>query len=99
MRSKTPSQALRHGCHLIWELAARHRTANPWVFGSALTRMDSLDSDLDVLVDPLPETTLCDLGGLQEALEEALGVRIDVKTPMDLPPNIRANALQQAVPV
>ena len=99
MRSKTPFQALRHGCHLIWELAARHRTANPWVFGSALTRMDSLDSDLDVLVDPLPETTLCDLGGLQEALEEALGVRIDVKTPMDLPPNIRANALQQAVPV
>lgn len=95
MRSKTPSQALRHGCHLIWELAARHRTANPWAFGSALTRMDSVESDLDVLVDPLPETTLFDLGGLQEAL----GVRVDVKTPMDLPPNIRANALQQAVPV
>lgn len=95
MRSKTPSQALRHGCHLIWELAARHRTANPWVSGSALTRVDSVDSDLDVLVDPLPETTLFDLGGLQEAL----GVRVDVKTPMDLPPNIRANVLQQAVPV
>ena len=68
----------------------------PWnTHGSALTRVDSVDSDLDVLVDPLPETTLFDLGGLQEAL----GVRVDVKTPMDLPPNIRANVLQQAVPV
>ncbi|MFC6462853.1 nucleotidyltransferase family protein [Paracoccus aerius] len=47
----------------------------------------------------MPETTLFDLGGLQEALEEALGVRVDVNTPMDLPPHIRAEVLRQAVPV
>ena len=96
---QTPSQALRNGRSLIRELAARHRTANPRVFGSVVTGQDLEGSDLDVLVEPLPETTLFDLGGLQDALEEALGVRVDVKTPMDLPPHIRADVLRQAVPV
>ena len=96
---QTPSQALRHGRSLIRELAARHRTANPRVFGSVVTGQDHEGSDLDVLVEPLPETTLFDLGGLQDALEEALGVRVDVKTPMDLPSHIRADVLRQAVPV
>ncbi|WP_306752876.1 nucleotidyltransferase family protein [Paracoccus actinidiae] len=99
MQSQTPSQALQQGRSLIRELAVRHRTANPRVFGSVLTGRDRADSDLDVLVEPLPETTLFDLGGLQDALEEALGVRVDVKTPMDLPPHIRAEVLRQALPV
>ena len=97
MALQTPSQALRHGRSLICELAARYRTTNPRVFGSAVTGQDREGSDLDVLVEPLPETTLFDLGGLQDALEEALGVRVDVKTPMDLPPHIRAEVLRQAV--
>ena len=63
------------------------------------TGQNSEDSDLDVLVEPLPETTLFDLGGLQEALEEALGVRVDVKTPRDLPAHIRNDVLRQAVAV
>lgn len=99
MQSQTPSQALQHGRNLIRELAVRHRTTNPRVFGSVLTGRDRADSDLDVLVEPLPETTLFDLGGLQDALEEALGVRVDVKTPMDLPPHIRAEVLRRALPV
>jgi predicted nucleotidyltransferase len=60
---------------------------------------DSAASDLDLLVEPAPDTTLFDLGGLQDALEEALRVRVDVKTPLDLPPHIRARMLEQAVPV
>lgn len=99
MGLKTPSQALQSGRSIIRELAAQHHTTNPRIFESVLTGHDNAESDLDVLVEPLPETTLFDLGGLQDALEEALGVRIDVKTPMDLPPHIRAEVLQQAVPV
>lgn len=99
MSKPTPSQALRDGRAVIRELAARHRTANPRVFGSVLTGTDGVESDLDLLVEPMPETTLFDLGGLQEALEEALRIRIDVKTPFDLPPHIRARVLDQAVPV
>ncbi len=99
MPGRTPSEALRQGRDLIRDLAARHRAGNPRVFGSVLTGRDRTDSDLDVLVEPLPETTLFDLGALQDALQEALGVRVDVKTPMDLPPHIRAEVLRQAVPV
>jgi predicted nucleotidyltransferase len=69
------------------------------VFGSVLTGTDQAQSDLDVLVEPLPETTLFDLGGLQDALEDALGIRVDVKTPLDLPPHVRAEVLKVAVPV
>lgn len=99
MQSLKPSDALQRGRKVIRDLAARHRTANPRIFGSVLSSHDTLDSDLDILVEPLPETTLFDLGALQEALESALGVRVDVKTPMDLPPHIRSAVLQSAAPV
>jgi predicted nucleotidyltransferase len=99
MPVQTPSQALQKSRDLIRALATQHRTLNPRVFGSVLTGQDSMDSDLDVLVETLPETTLFDLGGLQDALEEALGVKVDVKTPFDLPDHIRADVLRQAVPV
>ena len=99
MTTLTPSQALRDGRDVIRALVVRHRTANPRVFGSVLAGRDSTDSDLDLLVETTPETTLFDLGGLQDALEEALHVRVDVKTPLDLPPHIRARVLNQAVPV
>ena len=99
MSVQTPSQALQKSRGLIRALAAKHRTLNPRVFGSVLTGQDSIDSDLDVLVETLPETTLFDLGGLQDALEEALGVKVDIKTPFDLPSHMRADVLRQAVPV
>jgi len=47
-------------------------------------------SDLDLLVDPLPGTTLLDLGGLQDELQELLGVSVDVLTLKDLPAKFRA---------
>ena len=99
MSNPTPSQALRDGRDVIRELAARHRTVNPRVYGSVVTGRDTVDSDLDLLVETLPETTLFDLGGLQDELEEVLRVRIDVKTPFDLPPHIRERVMSQAVPV
>lgn len=99
MALQTPSQALEQSRDLIRALAVQHRTTNPRVFGSVLTGKDREGSDLDVLVEPLPQTTLFDLGELQDALEEALGVRVDVRTPMDLPPHIRADVLRRAVPI
>ncbi|WP_220668852.1 nucleotidyltransferase family protein [Paenirhodobacter hankyongi] len=87
------------GRHVIRQLVAQHRASNPRVFGSVLRREDGEDSDLDILVDPMPQTTLFDLGGLQEALEEALDVRVDVRTPRDLPERVRYRVLSEAVPV
>jgi len=84
---------------VIREAAERFRTANPRVFGSVLHGTDQEGSDLDLLVDALPGATLFDLGGLQDELETLLGIRVDVRTPMDLPPSFRTQVLAQAQPV
>lgn len=71
-----PSQALRQHRDAVCLAAARYRVANPRVFGSAIRGDDRHDSDLDLLGDPLPRTTLLDLGGLQGELQELLGVSV-----------------------
>ncbi len=48
------------------------------VCGSVARGEDSEKSDIDFLVEPGPEATLFDLGGLREDLEELLGVPVDV---------------------
>jgi hypothetical protein len=67
--------------------------------GSVLHGNDTDASDLDLLVDPMPGATLFDLGGLQDELEELLGVMVDVVTPRDLPERFRAQVLAEARPV
>jgi len=54
---------------------------------------------LDLLVDALPGATLFDLGGLQDELEELLGVPVDLVTPADLPGSFRAQVLLGARPI
>lgn len=94
-----PSVALRLKQGVIRDAAKRFRTANPRVFGSALHGTDQEGSDLDLLVDALPGTTLFDLGGLQDELELLLGVPVDVLTPADLPARFRDEVLAEARPV
>ena len=94
-----PSQALSQHRDAVCQAAARYRVANPRVFGSALHGHDVEGSDLDLLVDPLPGTTLFDLGGLQDELQTLLGVSVDVLTPKDLPPKFRDAVVQEARPL
>lgn len=78
---------------------ARSRTTNPRIFGSVLYGTDTEGSDIDILVDALPGTTLFDLGELQAELQALLGVPVDVLTPGDLPPKFRQKVLAEAQPV
>ena len=94
-----PSVVLQQQRHAIREAVERFRTVNPRVFGSVLHGTDQEGSDLDLLVDALPGTTLFDLGGLQEELEQLMGLRVDVLTPRDLPPSFREQVLAEARPV
>ncbi len=94
-----PSTALALKRAAVREAAGRFRAANPRVFGSCARGLDTEGSDLDLLVDALPGATLFDLGGLQQTLEDLLGVRVDLVTPGDLPPRIRAAVLAEAQPV
>ncbi len=94
-----PSEALEQQREAIRGIVPRFRAANPRVFGSVLRGLDRETSDLDILVDPLPGTTLFDLGALQEQLRGLLGVRVDVRTPGDLPPTFREEVVSTAEPV
>jgi len=94
-----PSTSLDSKRMAVRAAAARFRTANPRVFGSVVHGNDVDGSDIDLLVDPLPGTTLFDLGGLQVELEELLGVQVDLLTPDDLPIRFRAQVLAEARPV
>ena len=94
-----PSKALIQHRDAVCEAAARYGVTNPRVFGSALHGHDVEGSDLDLLVDPLPGTTLFDLGGLQDELQGLLGVSVDVLTPHDLPAKFRESVVQEARPL
>jgi uncharacterized protein len=94
-----PSAVLSDKKAIVRELIARSRATNPRIFGSVMRGDDTEGSDLDLLVDALPGATLFDLGGLQDELEVALGVRVDVRTPGDLPERIRERVLEEAKPL
>ena len=105
MQKMKPSEVLDANRDTIRRLATKYQTANLRVFGSVATGEDTIDSDLDILVDTLPETetqrgtSLLNLGGLQHALEEALGVKVDIATTKGLPDYMRAEVEMMAVPV
>ena len=80
----------------IHALMARFRVSNPRLFGSVLRGTHGAQSDIDILVDPMPGTTLFDLGGLQIELEDLLGCPVDLVTPRDLPLQIRRDVLAEA---
>lgn len=94
-----PSEALRLHRAEVLRVVEQNRTQNPRIFGSVLHGEDTEGSDLDILVDPLPGTTLLDLGAIQIELEQMLGVSVDVLTPGDLPDGFRNQVLMEAIPV
>ncbi len=94
-----PSEALNTHRAAIRRVIESHRAGNARVFGSALHGDDSDESDLDLLIDPTPETTLFDIGAIRRELRELLGVTVDVLTPRALPDHIRAAVLAEARPV
>lgn len=94
-----PSIALSKNRSAVVAIAHRFPVSNPRVFGSVVRGDDHEDSDLDILVDTLPDTSLFDLGGLQLELEKLLGVPVDVRTPGDLHPKFRSAVLSEAKPL
>lgn len=91
-----PSEALRSNGAAIRQVVESHRGRNARVFGSVLRGEDTEDSDLDILIDPTPETTLFDIGAIRHELSKLLGVPVDVLTPNALPEKFRAEVLAQA---
>ena len=91
-----PSILLSRHRDQIKQIALRHHVSSISVFGSVLHGEDLEGSDLDLLVQPTPETTMFDIGGIQFEVSELLGIRVDVLTPRALPDSFRASVLAEA---
>ena len=91
-----PSEAFHSHRAAIRQVVESHRARNARVFGSVLHGRDTDGSDLDILVDPTPETTLFDIGAIRHELGRLLGVPVDVLTPNALPDKFRAAVLTEA---
>lgn len=94
-----PSLALNSHRQEIRDIVHAHRAQNPRVFGSCARGEDTSDSDLDLLVDPTPETTLLDIGAIRHELIQLLGVPVEVLTPKSLPERVRAAVIAEAIAV
>lgn len=94
-----PSEALQLHRAEIRQIVESHRARNARVFGSVIHGDDTDGSDLDLLVDPTPDTSLMDIARIQNRLQKLLGLPVDVLTPKALPESFRERVLAEAEPV
>jgi predicted nucleotidyltransferase len=95
-----PSEAFERHRAEVRRVIEANRAANPRVFGSVLHGEDTVESDLDLLVDIIPDqTSLLDLARIEVALEDLLHVPVQVLTPPELPRRARDRILAEARPV
>ena len=94
-----PSHALARSRPQIRRIVEAHRACNPRVFGSAARGDDTVQSDLDLLVDATDRTSLFDIAGIELDLEALLGVPVHVTTTGTLRGALRERVLAEAQPV
>ena len=69
------------------------------VFGSVARGSDHEGSDVDLLVDLPPGTSLLKIVGLQLDIEDELGVKVDLCTERELHPDLKLRILAEARPL
>lgn len=78
-------------------LAERHGGRNIRIFGSRGRGDADTSSDLDLLVDMNEGSSLLDLIGLKNDIEDALGIKVDVVTEAGLSRHLKNRVLHEAV--
>lgn len=99
MNLMKPPEALTSNRTAIQRVVESHHARNARVFGSILHSEDTDSSDLDILIDSTPDTTLFDIGAIRHELSKLLGVSVDVLRPKALPNSFRAKILTEARPM
>jgi predicted nucleotidyltransferase len=94
-----PSQALAAQRERILGIAAARGASNVRVFGSVLKGEDREGSDLDLLVELPPGTSLVRVVGLQLDIEDALGIKVDLCTERESHPALKERILAEARPL
>ncbi|MBI2289552.1 MAG: nucleotidyltransferase domain-containing protein [Betaproteobacteria bacterium] len=94
-----PSESVARNRDALRAIVLDHRARNPRLFGSVVSGEDTERSDVDLLVDPTPETTLMDIAAIRHEAKRLLGVTVDVLTPDALPDSFRSRVMDEAVPL
>jgi uncharacterized protein len=92
-------EQLRQRRSEIEAVAARHGARSVRVFGSVARGEEREDSDIDLLVEFNPGTSLLTHAGLVIALEELLGRTVEIASERGLRPRYRDRILGEAVPL
>ena len=83
----------------ILRIAARHGAGNVRLFGSVARGEETIDSDVDILIDITGETTPWFPGSLVADLQQLLTRPVQVVIRRSLSPLIRDAVLRDAVPL
>lgn len=94
----TGRRVLAHRGELL-DVLRRHGVTNAEIFGSAARGDDHEGSDLDLLVDFAPDTSIIDIIGIQRELQDVVGVPVDLIPRSGLKPRVRARAAKDLVPL
>lgn len=83
---------------MIADIACRYGVSRLSLFGSILKDDFAADSDVDILVEFLPETRigLIGLANMEAELGEAIGRRVDLRTPAELSRHFREEVVSRA---
>lgn len=91
---------LREKRSQILDIAAKHGAFNVRVFGSVARGEETLESDIDFLIDyDRSKITPWFPGGLLMDLQDLLGRKVDVLTERGVSPLIREQVLAEAKPL
>jgi hypothetical protein len=84
--------------HTLAELCRRYGAQRLSLFGSILRDDFTAAGDVDILVDFLPQTRigLIGMANMEAELGEAIGRRVDLRTPADLSPHFRDEVVARA---
>ena len=83
----------------VWTRLREYGVKEARVFGSVRRREANRGSDLDLLVDDLPEASLLDVAHLKNELRRILGRPVDIVEERSLPWSMRPQVLAEAVPL
>ena len=83
----------------ILEVAERYGIEDVRVFGSRARGDSTQESDLDLLVKYREGTSLLDVIGFEQDLEEMLGIKVETVSEKSLHPIIRDRVLAEAKPL